>query len=113
MVLNNLKEKKIGKTAFDLKQKDIGSAQYAKNLIKVLQENDTEIFLITNIAFKRIKRNQNKVFFEKVSIANICHKLQKGSRIQRGEFKKIKFNKQSKNCLTIEFKLFDYVNISK
>ena len=91
MRLNNFKGKRIAITSFDLQQKEHrGIAQYTKNLIKVLHENGAEIFLITNIAGKRIKRNKNKAFFEEVSIADICYKFQKGSTSQGDAFRKNK-----------------------
>ena len=94
MVLKNLKGKRIAITAFDLQQKEHrGIAQYTKNLIEVLHENGAEIFLITNIGGQRIKRNKNKAFYEEVSIADICHKFQKGDLTQGNAFRsgRIKF----------------------
>ena len=75
-----LKGKKIAITAYDLQQKEHrGIAQYTKNLIKVLHENGAEIYLITNIGSKRIRRNKNKSFFEEVCISDISHKFSRNS----------------------------------
>ena len=77
---NILKGKKIGITAYDLQQKEHrGIASYTKNLIKVLSENEAEVYLITNIGSQRIKRSKNKAFYEEVSVADILNLLQKGA----------------------------------
>ena len=77
---NILKGKKIGITAYDLQQKEHrGIASYTKNLIKVLSENEAEVYLITNIGSQRIKRSKNKAFYEEVSVADILNLLQKGT----------------------------------
>lgn len=93
-----LKGKKIAITAYDLQQKEHrGIAQYTKNLIEVLYENGAEIFLITNIGSKRIKRNKNKAFFEEVCIADICNEFQQGTLTQGGLYRRgrIKFLQKS------------------
>ncbi len=77
---NILKGKKIGITAYDLQQKEHrGIASYTKNLIKVLSENNAEVYLITNIGSQRIKRSRNRAFYEEVSVADILNLFQKGT----------------------------------
>ena len=76
-----LKGKKVGITAFDLQKKEHrGIATYTKNLIKVLSENEAEVYIITNIGVKRIRKNKNEAFFNEVAAADILNNFQKGNK---------------------------------
>ena len=100
---NLLKGKKIGITAFDLQQKEHrGIATYTKNLIKVLSENEAEVYIITNIGVQRIRINKNEAFYEEVAVADILNIFQKGDLVFKNRNKKEKI-KYIINCLFESF----------
>ena len=102
---NILKGKKIGITAYDLQQKEHrGIAAYTKNLIKVLSENNAEVYLITNIGSQRIKRSRNRAFYEEVSVADILNLLQKGT-LSYGES-----NIRGKIAFLIKYPIKSFIN---
>ena len=102
---NILKGKKIGITAYDLQQKEHrGIASYTKNLIKVLSENNAEVYLITNIGSQRIKRSRNRAFYEEVSVADILNLLQKGT-LSYGES-----NIRGKIAFLIKYPIKSFIN---
>ena len=96
---NILKGKRVGITAFDLQQKEHrGIATYTKNLIKVLRENEAEVYIITNIGVQRVRINKNQAFYEEVAVADILNIFQRGDLVFKNRNKKEKI-KYIINCL--------------
>ena len=58
-VCKTLRNKRIGITAIDLEQKEHrGIAAVTKSLIEILYKNGAEIFLITSVGSKSLKRGK-------------------------------------------------------
>jgi len=73
------RNKRIGITAIDLEQKEHrGIAAVTKSLIEILYRNGAEIFLITSIASKSLKRAKTNKHYNHIYISDTLSSLQKG-----------------------------------
>ena len=73
------RNKRIGITAIDLEQKEHrGIAAVTKSLIEILYKNGADIFLITSIASKSLKKAKINKHYNHIYISDTLSSLQKG-----------------------------------